>query len=158
MKSSNNISGNRRIIKTVRSNNFTPVNHSSNKNSDVFEKKTINVTHTVSSTTSPIVSQVLPRGHRNSNKRITVNRKIEGSGGYKQINRNIYTNDSSQNLSNQIRVSEIRPSHTIQKSQQKIRVSKERNIDQSGRYSNNRMSTTINGKYFFFVENLNNSF
>jgi len=89
-----------RIIKTVRSSNTNASNRQNDGNTDVYEKKTVNVTHTVSSSFVPTHTNALPRSTRRSNRQITVNRRVQGSRGYTPIKRTVITKESQINSSN----------------------------------------------------------
>ena len=139
-----------RIIKKTYSN--TPVKYSKNGNQDVFEKKTINVTHTISSSTSPMISKGITRPLRRSNKQITVNRQIEGNRGYTPMKRTLLSNNSSNFESSKMFVSNLSKSNTNQKPNRQIRVSQQK--EQVKRYSSKRTPTVVKGK--LILKNIKN--
>ena len=131
-----------RIIKKTYSN--TPVKYSKSGNQDIFEKKTINVTHTISSSKSPMISKGISRPLRRSNKQITVNRQIEGSRGFTPMKRTLLSKDSSHVGSSTIFVSNLSKSNTNQKQNRPARVSQQK--EQVVRYSSKRGPTVVKGR------------
>ena len=136
-----------RIIKTVRSSNRTPVRLSKNSNTEVIEKKTVNVTHTVSSTTVPLQSKPLQRGTRRSNRQIMVNRKVEGSRGYTPIKRTIIKKDQ---MSTTPGNSGVKMAQNMTGSVLKETVTSQvnRGLRDPMRYSNKNKTSTQNGNVF----------
>ena len=80
-----------------------------NPDTSVYEKKTINVTHTISNQSVPMISSGITRNLRKSNRQITVNRKMEGSRGYTPIKRIIISNEPQFNRES-VKVSQLIPS------------------------------------------------
>jgi hypothetical protein len=135
-----------RIVKTVRASNNNAPKIRKDPNTDIYEKKTVNVTRTVSSTYVPTHTNALPRSTRRSNRQLNTNRRVEIKRGYTPIKRTVITQDSTMNKSNLGSTSFGKKSIVTNKETTASRISqKSSNNKQPIRYSQ-RASNIKNGK------------